>query len=146
MNAAFDLTMIEREAERYGVESLFSATVPLVLDPRILDKQADRYRPGGRRLEDLCRTYKVVHGGAHDAAADAVAACAVTAAIARAYPWLADTAIEELHELQVGWAADQQANLREHFATTPGKTHLAASVRTDWPLIPAMPPAVGRSR
>lgn len=142
MNAPFDLTMAEREAERYGVASLFSSAVPLVLDPRILDRRADRYRPGGRTLGNLCRTYKVAHGGAHDAAADAVAACAVTAAVARTHPWLADIPLEELHELQVRWAADQQADLREHFATTPGKTHRAASVRTDWPVLPAMPGVV----
>lgn len=135
MNAPFDLTMLEREAERHGVRSLFSASVPFVLDPRILDKQVDRYRRGSRRLEDLCQTYGVVHGGAHDAGADAVAACAVTAAIADDYPWLGKTALEDLHEMQVRWAADQQAGLRAHFASTPGKEYRAASVRTDWPFV-----------
>ncbi|WP_434593476.1 exonuclease domain-containing protein [Streptomyces sp. A5-4] len=138
MNAPFDLTMLEREAERYDVRSLFSASVPLVLDPRILDKHVDRYRRGSRRLEDLCRTYGVVHGGAHDAGADAVAACEVTAAIADEYPWIGKTPLGELHEQQVRWAADQQAGLREHFAATPGKEYRAASVRTDWPLVPPM--------
>ncbi|MDH6189207.1 DNA polymerase-3 subunit epsilon [Streptomyces sp. CZ24] len=138
MNAPFDLTMLEREAERYGVRSLFSASVPLVLDPRILDKHVDRYRRGSRRLEDLCRTYGVVHGGAHDAGADAVAACAVTAAIAEAYPWIGKTPLEDLHEQQVRWAADQQAALRAHFASTPGKELRAASVSTDWPLAPSV--------
>lgn len=140
MNAPFDLTMLEREAERHGTKSLFAAAVPLVLDPRVLDKHADRYRRGSRRLEDLCRTYGVVHGGAHDAGADAVAACDVTVAIGEAYPHLAGTPLEKLHERQARWYADQQAGLREHFATTPGKHHLAASVRTDWPLVPAMRP------
>lgn len=135
MNAPFDLTMLEREAERYSVRGLFSASVPLVLDPRILDRHVDRYRRGSRRLEDLCATYGVVHGGAHDAGADAVAASAVTAAIGDEYPWLGKTPLEDLHEMQVRWAADQQAGLRAHFASTPGKEYRAATVRMDWPLI-----------
>ncbi|MGW6391121.1 exonuclease domain-containing protein [Streptomyces sp. NPDC055103] len=138
MNAPFDLTMLEHEAERYGVRSLFSASVPLVLDPRVLDKHVDRYRRGSRRLEDLCRTYDVVHGGAHDAGADAVAACAVTVALADEYPWIGKTPLEDLHEMQVRWAADQQAGLRDHFAATPGKEFRAASVRTDWPIVPSV--------
>ncbi|KPI33374.1 Exonuclease RNase T and DNA polymerase III [Actinobacteria bacterium OV450] len=137
MNAPFDLTLLEREAERHGVRSLFSASAPLVLDPRILDKHEDRYRKGQRRLVDLCRTYGVVHQGAHDAAADAVAACAVTAAILRRYSWLAGMPLGELHEQQVRWAADLQGSLRAHFSETPGKQSRVATVRTDWPVIPA---------
>ncbi|MGW6456319.1 exonuclease domain-containing protein [Streptomyces sp. NPDC055078] len=145
MNAPFDLTMLEREADRHGLRSLFAASVPLVLDPRVLDKQADRYRRGSRRLEDLCRTYNVVHGGAHDAGADAVAACTVTLAIVDVYPWLLEKPLEELHEYQVRWAADQQAGLRAHFESTSGKGGLAASVRTDWPIVPARSRAEGMS-
>ncbi|MFF4292193.1 exonuclease domain-containing protein [Streptomyces vinaceus] len=136
MNAPFDLTMLEREAARYGLVSLFSQVSPLVLDPRILDKQVDRYRKGRRRLEDLCRTYGVVLDGAHDARADAVAACEVTVAIARAYPWLAEIPLRSLHAQQVRWAETQQTNLREHFAVTSGKENRVVTVRTDWPLTP----------
>ncbi|MEU6929032.1 exonuclease domain-containing protein [Streptomyces sp. NPDC046374] len=146
MNAPFDLTMLEREAERHGIPSLFSAAVPLVLDPRILDKQVDRYRRGQRRLEDLCRTYGVAHGGAHDAGADAIAACAVTVAIAEAYPQLSQTGLEDLHDHQVRWAADQQSSLRAHFEATPGKEYRAATVWTDWPLVPARARYEGWSR
>ncbi|MFD6935302.1 exonuclease domain-containing protein [Streptomyces goshikiensis] len=136
MNAPFDLTILEREAARYGINSLFSASVPLVLDPRILDKQVDRYRRGQRRLEDMCRTYGVVHGGAHDAAADAVAACEVTDVIVRRYSRLAELPLQELHDQQVVWAAEQQSSLREHFAATPGKESRVSTVRTEWPVTP----------
>jgi DNA polymerase-3 subunit epsilon len=138
MNGQFDFTVLDRECARYGLPALFDLVTPYVLDVRVLDKRVDRYRRGGRRLEDLCATYKVVHGGAHEAAADAVAACDVTAAIVRAYPWLARVPLADLHEQQIRWAADQQAGLREHFATTPGKTHLAAGVREDWPYVPPL--------
>ncbi|UQA95727.1 exonuclease domain-containing protein [Streptomyces halobius] len=137
MNAAFDLTMLEAEAARYGVKSLFAASVPRVLDPRVLDKHVDRYRRGGRRLEDLCGHYVVPLGAAHDCGADAVAACGVVWKIANRHRWLAQTPLDELHEQQVCWAAEQQAGLRDYFARTPGKEALASGVRTEWPLIPA---------
>jgi DNA polymerase-3 subunit epsilon len=140
MNAPYDLTLLEAEAARHGLRSLYSVRPPMVLDPRVLDKQVDRRRPGRRRLQDLCRTYGVVHGGLHQAGADAVAACEVTAAIAGEHPELAAMSLAELHERQVGWAAEQQAALREHFASTYGKAHRAAGVRTEWPLIPAAEP------
>lgn len=140
MNAPYDLTLLEAEAARHGVRGLYAVRSPLVLDPRVLDKRVDRWRRGRRRLEDLCRNYGVVHGGAHQAGADAVAACEVTAAIAAEHPELAALSLVDLHERQIGWAAEQQAGLREHFATTYGKTHRAAGVRTEWPLIPAAAP------
>ncbi|QKW07008.1 3'-5' exonuclease [Streptomyces sp. NA04227] len=138
MNAVFDLTMLEAEAERHGVRGLFARSAPLVLDPKVLDRHVDRYRPGGRRLDDLCRHYVVPLYAAHDSSADAVAACGVTWKIAHRYRWLTRVPLIELHEQQVRWAADQQESLRIHFASTPGKEHRAATVRTDWPLIPPM--------
>lgn len=144
MNAPFDLTMLDREADRHSVKPL--PTSLRVLDPRVLDKQVDRYRRGSRRLEDLCAYWGVRHGGAHDAVADAVAACAVTAAILDAHPGIAKWPLAALHERQARWYADQQAGLREHFARTTGKGHLVASVRTDWPLVPRMTPGLGWGR
>jgi DNA polymerase-3 subunit epsilon len=140
MNAPFDLTMLDREAARHGLESLFGAAVPCVLDPRVLDKHVDRYRRGKRRLEDLCRQWGVRHSGAHNAVHDAAAACAVTAAILDEHPELAGLPLEDLHEKQVRWAADQQAGLRDYYASRPGGEQRAASVRLDWPLIPRMTP------
>ncbi|MFD8774554.1 exonuclease domain-containing protein [Streptomyces sp. NPDC059916] len=142
MNAPFDLTMLEAEAERHHVRGLFARSVPLVLDPHVLDKRVERYRPGGRRLTDLCRHYVVPLDAAHDSSADAVAACGVTWKLANRYRWLTRVPLDELHERQARWAADQQESLREHFASTPGKEHRARTVRTDWPLIPPMRPGV----
>ena len=140
MNAPFDLTMLEAEATRHGAKSLFAASAPMVLDPRVLDKHVDRYRTGGRRLEALCGHYVVPLGAAHEAGADAVAACGVVWKIANRHRWLAQTPLDELHEHQVSWAAEQQAGLRDYFARTPGREHLALTVRTEWPLIPRMRP------
>ncbi|NGO67838.1 exonuclease domain-containing protein [Streptomyces boncukensis] len=142
MNAPYDLTMLEAEAERHGLRGLFGREVPMVLDPMVLDKHVDRYRPGSRRLDALARHYGVQLDDAHNSVADAVAACRVTRALVTEHGKLAQVPLNELHEQQARWAVEQQESLREHFATTPGKEHRARTVRVGWPLIPAMRPEV----
>jgi DNA polymerase-3 subunit epsilon len=144
MNAPFDLTILDREARRFGLPTLYERAEPTVIDPRVLDKRVDRYRRGGRTLEDLCRHYVVDLNGAHTPEEDAKAACAVAWKIANRYRWLARRTPAELHAEQVGWALTQQEDLREHFATTPGKEHLALDVRLGWPLIPRPRQAAGQ--
>ena len=137
MNAAFDLTMLDREARRHGIEPLFGICEPLVVDPRVLDKKVDRYRKGGRTLTDLCTTYRVTLDGAHSADADAIAACRVAWRIAQRHPSIEATPLDDLHEQQVEWAREQAEGLADYFRRTPGKEQWADGVRTDWPLIPA---------
>ncbi|HEY9367888.1 3'-5' exonuclease [Streptomyces sp.] len=138
MNAAYDLTLLDRECARHGVKSLWDYTdaIPLVVDPRVLDKRVDRFRRGGRTLTDLTKHYRVPLDGAHTADADAIAACRVAWRIATQNGQIADLALPDLHEQQVEWAREQAGSLRDYFAKTPGKEHQAASVRTEWPLIP----------
>lgn len=136
MNAPFDLTLLDREARRHGVTPLVDRCSPYVLDPRVLDKEVSRRR-GSRTLTDLCRYYVVPLLGAHSADADALAACAVVWKIANRHKFLAAMPLARLHERQVEWAASQQASLRDYFARTAGKEHLAQGVRLDWPMIPA---------
>ncbi|NGO72978.1 exonuclease domain-containing protein [Streptomyces boncukensis] len=136
MNASFDLTMLDRECTRHGVPAPWAATTPLIVDPRVLDKQVDRYRRGKRTLSALCDHYQVALDGAHSADGDAIAACRVAWRIGTQHPNIGDADLRELHNLQVTWAAEQAEGLREHFARTPGKEHQAASVRGEWPLIP----------
>lgn len=144
MNAAFDLTVLDREAARYGVKDVFARSVPCVLDPRVLDKKVDPYRRGGRTLTDLAAHYMVPLDGAHSADADALAACRVMWKLAARHTWLARRPLDVLHEQQVDWAARQAESLRAYFERTDGKQEWAAGVRTDWPLIPA--PRVGATR
>ena len=104
-NASYDLTLLEREAIRYGITPL-PGPGP-VIDPLVIDKAVDRYRRGKRTLTATAQHYGVVLPNAHDAGADAVAAGRVAQAIARAYPELAAIAVAELHERQVGWCREQ---------------------------------------
>jgi DNA polymerase III epsilon subunit-like protein len=138
MNAAFDLTILDREAMRHDVKPLFARTdaIPMVIDPRVLDKQVDRYRRGGRTLTDLCRHYSVPLDGAHAADADAIAACRVAWRIGQLHRKVGALTLEDLHEAQVAWAREQAESLADYFRRTPGKESWADGVRTEWPLIP----------
>ncbi|MEU2996837.1 3'-5' exonuclease [Streptomyces sp. NPDC006995] len=134
MNASFDLTLLDREAERHRVHPLTGEgrSDLRVVDPRVLDRQVDRYRSGKRTLTHLCQHYDVRLDGAHSADADAVAACRVAWRQATRYPQLAAMTLDELHTAQVGWAAEQAASLQEHFR----QTRPDAVVEGAWPLIP----------
>ncbi|MGW1071513.1 exonuclease domain-containing protein [Streptomyces sp. NPDC002537] len=138
MNACYDLTLLDREARRYGMTPLAERLGDLrVIDPFVIDKKIDRFRRGSRRLSDLCQTYRVRLDGAHSADADAIAACRVAWRIAQQEPAIGNASLDFLHEKQIEWAAEQAASLADYFASTPGKEHQAASVRPEWPLIPA---------
>lgn len=74
-NGAFDFTILEASLLRYGLVPISRRTTEFgpVLDVHVLDKYADPYRKGSRKLIDVCQHYGVVHTGAHDATADALA-------------------------------------------------------------------------
>lgn len=140
MNARYDLTVLDRECRRNGLHTLVDRYVDDVLwpviDPFVIDKHVDRFRRGSRTLTALCEHYKVALDGAHDSAADAIAAARVAWRLGTTRPELAAMDVEALHHAQIEWAADQARSLAAYFAKTPGKEHLAATVRPEWPLIP----------
>ncbi len=116
-NACFDLTILDREMRRH----LGAALVPgLVLDPFVIDKHVS-YRRGKRTLTAQCEHYGVRHDGAHDATADALAAARVLWRIAQRYPTVAEKSLQEMHDAQVQWAAEQAASFRD-WLVRQGKT------------------------
>lgn len=131
MNARYDLTVLDREARRFGIDPLPAGFT--VVDPYVLDKRFDKYRRGSRKLTALCEHYEVPIGDAHSADADAIAACRVAWRQGTRYPELASMDLDKLHAAQVGWAAEQAASLQEYFR----KKDPAAVVEGTWPLIPA---------
>jgi DNA polymerase-3 subunit epsilon len=141
MNAPFDLTLLDRELRRHRASSLSRCLdrSPLcVLDPRVLDKHLDRYRKGRRTLTDLCAHYEVVLDGAHDAAADALAALEVVRAVGRRFnARLERLSPAELHTLQAVWHAAQARGLQAWFA----RSGAPEAVDPAWPLRPDMPAA-----
>ena len=135
MNAPYDLTILDREARRYGVQPLSDSVADelRVVDPRVIDKRLDMYRPGKRTLTDLCRHYGVKLDGAHSADADAIATCRVAWRLGNVFPRLAEMGLPELHKTQAewhaAWATDFQAHLR-------GKGQTEAVIDGSWPLRP----------
>lgn len=116
-NCSFDLTMLEAENLRHQVDTLVSrGSIQPVVDVFVLDKFVDPYRKGGRKLDQMCATYGVVHTGAHDAAGDALAACRLwprlMAKHSRKFPGMT---LPALHQAQIQWRRAQMDSLRAYF-------------------------------
>lgn len=118
-NAPYDLTLLNREACRYGIEPLESPEP--IIDPLVLDKKMDKWRKGKRNLETAALVYGVELTEAHDASADAIAAGRVALAIAHQYAPELGNDLESLHRLQAEWCAEQAASFQEYKRRTdPG--------------------------
>lgn len=92
-NARYDVPLLLAESERHGVEFPCFASV---LDPYLLDRLCDRYRPGKRQLALVAEHYEVDLLAAHGALADATAAGQVMRAIVARFPELADRTLASL--------------------------------------------------
>ena len=132
-NAPFDLTLLDRECRRHGVKTLDERLGPIspVIDPLVIDKAADTYRKGSRKLEAVAAHYGVTLTDAHTADADALAAVQVAVAIAEKYPQL-QVDPERLHSWQIGWAEKQAVSYQAFRRRTEPKFVKDPS----WPLIP----------
>lgn len=134
-NAAYDLTLLDRETRRYGFDPFgdeLDAAHALVVDPLVLDKALDKYRKGSRKLVDVAAHYGVRLDGAHSADGDALAAARVAWKIAARHPQVARMSRSELMAFQATAAADQAKSLREHLAAK-GETKRAMQVDGAWP-------------
>ena len=105
-NAAFDLSLLEAELTRHGLETLHQRLgheVMPVIDPLVLDRLLDKYRPGKRRLGDLLAVYgvEVDADNLHAADIDVLATLDVLAAMARRYPAIANMPLNDLHAAQI---------------------------------------------
>jgi len=154
--APFDLTILDREAARYGLVPLQDRVSLRVIDGLVLDKHLARYRRGSRKLDAVCEHRGCVLDAAHDAASDALAAARLAwvigargevvrrvrnandgrelAALKREWEY-ARHDLDLLHAAQVRWAAEQSRSLREYFAAK-GEHENAASVQDEWPMVP----------
>lgn len=136
MNAAFDLTMLDRELIRYGLGGLGERLggydeIRPVLDPFVIDRAVDKYRRGKRTLTALCSHYGVPLIDAHTAGADALAGCRVLWQIAVKYPKVGGVSVEELHGLQIAWHAERQ---RDFAAYRESIGEPLTDISTEWPI------------
>jgi DNA polymerase III subunit epsilon len=134
-NAPYDLTVLDRELERHHGDDLTLGGP--VLDPLLLDRRADKWRPGERKLVALAAHYGVglEEGAAHDATADAVAALRVMMALGARRRWppgkfgradeserqarrlLAEGCAHALYEAQPAWYRDSALSLAQYWRT-----------------------------
>jgi DNA polymerase-3 subunit epsilon len=128
-NASYDFSLLAAEALRHGLTPLVDPSP--IIDPFVLDKAFDRYRPGKRTLSVVSAHYEVELRDAHEAAADALAAGRLAQAIARQF--LLASSPEELHTRQIAWARSQAASLTEYFVGI-GRIDPAQSVDGTWPV------------
>jgi DNA polymerase-3 subunit epsilon len=137
MNAAYDVTMLEAENRRHGLPTLAERVAPKpigpIIDPGVLDKYADPYRPAkcdgqqkraprctcgaeSKKLTDLCKHYGVTLENAHSSDADALAAVHLArAVIGRHRRKFAGLSLGALHMHQITWRREQMDSLREYF-------------------------------
>ncbi|GAA2849505.1 3'-5' exonuclease [Microbacterium arabinogalactanolyticum] len=128
-NASYDFSLLAHEAARHGIPVLIDPQP--VIDPLVIDKAYDRYRPGKRTLSVVAEHYAVPLDDAHEASADAVAAGRVALALAKEFA-LPGTAAE-LHTQQIGWARDQAESLTEYFIKV-GRLDPAEALDGSWPV------------
>jgi len=134
-NARFDLTILDREARRYGQETLIEMIggpeALLVIDPYVLDKQFNRFRKGRRTLGVLCEGYGIPLDDAHAADADALAAARLAWKLGHTQAELAEYDLPKLHQAQVTWALAQAESLQEYFESQgrPGR------IEGEWPVV-----------
>lgn len=127
-NAAYDLTVIDRELRRHLGVRLPGGLI--VLDTLCLFRRFD-WRTGGRSLGALAARHGVTFP-AHDAEEDAYAALQLLRILGEINDVLPLIEPVRLHDAQVGWWADQQAQAK---AKALGNGSPFAS-QPRWPLIP----------
>lgn len=151
-NAPYDLTLLEAENRRHSIDSLASRVAPRpvgpIIDPMVLDRYVDPYRKGicaearnpcgcgavDKKLSSLCLHYGVELTAAHDAGADALAACLLVPKIIARHPAkFRGFSVGALHQAQIGWRREQMDSLRKYFDKT-GTEHDGCD--PSWPIRP----------
>jgi len=159
-NLQYDLTLLMHECLRHRIRPLHErmpdGLLAPVVDVMVIDKAADPYRQGKRKLTNLAEHYRVKLEGAHDSTADALAAGRIAWRMAqgpiqrtprhdlagnvlpprRGDPGPLDVGsmkLSDLHAAQVEWKATQSAGLARYLR---GKGESADDVRPEWPFVP----------
>lgn len=151
-NARFDLTILDHCSRLNSIPTLHEmaraeGVAVNVLDPLVLDRWWDRYRPGRRRMRDLCPHYGVGYGIAHDAQVDALTAADMARELlrralggelegeweqARSEELRACSTPADMHALQQEWNTEWSRGFR-------ARRPRAGEGSEHWPLIPYLP-------
>jgi DNA polymerase-3 subunit epsilon len=143
MNAPYDLCVLDRDCRRNGMPTISDRLdgTPLgpIVDPAVLDKNAVKFRrrvsptQGARCLKTLCQVHGVGWDDdlAHTAEYDALQAGRVVWQLMRRFPALAALTLDELHEAQVDWYAEQSESLAQYFRRSANEAEYRASRATN---------------
>jgi len=138
-NAAFDLTLLDRELRRHGPVDGLNILGPVV-DPLVIDRATDPRRRGSRKLVDVARLHgvRLSEEDAHTSAGD----CLAAARVAWCQAHRTEVGALSLDELQVwqrgahvDWADGFEAWLR-----TQGRGDV---IDRSWPIRPYTAPERG---
>lgn len=100
VNAAFDMSILIREAMRYDMDAQFVIDRLHILDTLVLDRMLEKFRPGRRSLTAASAAHGVVIRGAHTSTGDVMAAIKLARALGRKYPDLAWCDLDVLMRIQ----------------------------------------------
>ena len=133
-NASFDLTLIETELERHGLDTLhdrLGSDIAPVIDPFMLDKSLDKFRRGKRNLESVAKHYGVWADDAfHNAEADVMVTLRVLGAMIRKYPQVATTDFETLMQMQL----EAYTDMTNYFAKKAIEAGRQPDTHVGWPV------------
>ncbi|QFQ97425.1 DNA polymerase III subunit epsilon [Streptomyces phaeolivaceus] len=134
-NTAYDWSVLHYELLRHGLptmaDRLGGQTPYPLLDALVLDKQADKYRKGSRKLQAVAAHYGVHLENWHNAEADAIAALGIADALYERNPRLDGYDPQRLYLAQQAWREEQQKGLQAHLR----KTSPSAYCAPEWPLV-----------
>lgn len=135
-NAPYDLTVLDRCLSREGLGNL-DVRGP-VIDPRVIDKQFDKYRKGKRTLTDMCAHYGIAFSAheAHGAEADTKAACLLARQLSHlatgdGRTTVGDLDFDDLHRSQATWYRD---NTNDFAAWAKRQGRPLQDANTAWPI------------
>lgn len=138
MNAAYDLTLLDCELRRHNLPALADRCATggiermLIVDPLVIDRHVDRYRPGKDRLEDLCRVYGVSPGDAHTAEADALATARIAWRQAERFPQqVGSLSLPGLMDAQSAWHREWAEHFEEWMRAN---VDAECVIEREWPL------------
>lgn len=140
-NASYDFTILHREAFRHfdhGVahrlEVIYEDEIA-VLDPFVIDKALDQFRPGSRKLAAVAAHYGLtVPADLHDSSVDAVLAGRLMLTLWRD-PRIAGFPAGYLHERQIAHYRQQAESFRDYLHRET-RHEEALAVRNTWPYHP----------
>ncbi|MFF4026888.1 3'-5' exonuclease [Nocardia elegans] len=123
-NAAFDVSLIAANYPGFEVRGL-------IVDPYVIDRELDTYRPGKRTLAATCEHYGVRLEGAHSADGDALAAARLAWKLPRRYPVLELADADGLMEAQAEWHKSRQLDFIDYLSRNRKPFH---DVSIEWPV------------